>query len=304
VDIEVTLPAAFAPIGSGEGSVGSHRARWEAGLLTVTPVAGTRYIEQVLSTLFLDTLGPGGPDWISEFEEARSRAAMAGDVLAVEGPTLNQSSWWDRYVFSADLAHRLVFERRFNKTSARTCTWILANPGTGDLMQTKNGGRRRTPSRGNLGVMINRTQAWAAQLGNPWTQAGSVTVVNLFSARSVDLASFGWYVSGQGAVQSAIASNHPLADDVLVEAASRAVGVVAAWGPTAVGRFDDPTRPRRVRHLLADAGVTLHGMYGTYKGRWVRWISVGEPRYTLGLPADATPTPLGDLLADTGTPVA
>jgi hypothetical protein len=304
--VTVGLPARWAPAGSGKGRVGPHEARWEAGRLFITPAEATAHLEQVLADLFLERLGDRTPPWLMDFEQARRAAARAEDFIAVSGPTTEAANSTDRYLFSADLAHRLLFERRWSTERPGTCVWIMVNPGTRDLLQGVDGKRLRdTPSRSNLGVAVNRTRQWALMPPNEladWRAIGSVTILNLFTSRSANVATAGRQLPTQGAVKAPATANHVKADQVISQATGAAVATIGAWGwsgPKKLGKH----RPEEVRRAAADAGATLFGVYGTRAGRRVRWLTHGQPRYTLGLPADAVPAPLDQLLADTGTPL-
>lgn len=133
-EVTVVLPGRWAPIGSGGGLIGDHTGEWHDRRLTIRPAVGAAYIEQILSTLFLDHLGESAPPWLLPREDARQAAAAADDILAVSGPMVSTPGCTDRYLFFADLAHRLEFERRFDNDRPGTCVWVLFNAGVGDLL--------------------------------------------------------------------------------------------------------------------------------------------------------------------------
>jgi hypothetical protein len=300
-EVVLAIPSRWALTGSGQGRLGRHTGFWEGPRLRVRASSETRYIEQLLAELFLDHLGDRTSSWLQPWEQARLTAAAADDVLAVAGPTIDQPGWHDRYLFSADAAHRLLFERRWDRDRAGTCVWVLINAGTGDLLQ-REGGRRRTTSRGNLGTAIGRTQTWAEKPPSDavdWRSCGSVTVVNLFTARSTDVISAGRSARTVGAVAAATQLNHRLADRILSRAFDGATAVVGAWGGGAAS-LGRPSRTDTVERMAAAAGQTLFGVKGTRAARTVRWLTEDlQPRYTRAMPSDAVPVPLDLLRADT-----
>lgn len=304
--VTVTLPGRWAVRGTGRGMVGPHAAGWVGGRLVIRPAEPTRYLEQVLADLLLDTLGDGTPAWLAGFESGRRAAAAAGDLIEVLGPTIAVPGAVDRYIYSADLAHRLLFERRWDGGRAGTCVWIMVNPGTGDLLQQADGTRGRArPNRSNLGIAVRRTRTWAAAPPSDlaaWSTVGSVTVLNLFTARSASVAAMGRTARPVGAVSPASRRNHPAADRVLAEEAAGAVAVVGAWGSSGPARLG-PSRPEQVRRLVARDGRTVFGVRGTRDGRTVRWLTAGQPRYPQGMPRDAVPVPLDELAADGTMPL-
>lgn len=304
-EVTVALPRRWAPVGSGGGQIGNHTGVWHDDRLTIRPAPGTAYIEQILSTLFLDHLGEATPRWLLPWEDARQTAAAADDVLAVSGPTIRMPGWTDRYLYSADLAHRLLFERRFDHDRPGTCVWVLFNAGVGDLLQKKKGGRRTTPQRGNLGRAVALTRGWAASPPSDevdWQSCGSVTVVNLFTARSADVASAGTVGRTVGAVSQAVTLNHRTADRVLRQSFASATAVVGAWGRSS-SEVGQSSRPGTVETIITDAEQVLYGVTCTYGGKLVRWLTDMQPRYTMGMGSDATPIPLGSLRANADLPV-
>lgn len=270
------------------GELAGMRGEVRGSTLIVQPSPGTRHLEQVLARVLIDVLESDVPDWLRPFQVARSDVAEAGGILKVTGPTISTPEWTDTYYFSADLAHRLYFERRW--AAGLPCVWILANAGTGDLLQ-RGAQRRDSPNRTNLAKAINLTRRWG-QMADPWRGLGSVVIVNLFTVRTHDVASLSAASRGR---------NHPRADDVLEWSFRRAGPAVAAWGSSAVR--DDVARPIEVLDLARTTGSTVHGMYSTYGGRRVRWLSNGQPRYTMHVSSDAEPVPLEELLADNRTPL-
>lgn len=285
--VSFTLPR-HVELPRASGELAGMRGEVRGSTLIVQPTPGTCHIEQVLARILIDVLENDVPSWLRPFQFARSDVAEAGGILKVTGPTISTPNWTDTYYFSADLAHRLFFERRW--AAGLPCVWILANAGTGDLLQ-RGTQRRDSPNRTNLAKAINLTRRWE-QMADPWRGVGAAAIVNLFTVRTHDVASLSAASRGR---------NHPRADDVLERSFRRAGPVVAAWGSSVVR--DDVARPSEVLDLARTAGSTVHGMYSTYGGRRVRWLSNGQPRYTMHLSADAEPVPLEELLADNRTPL-
>jgi hypothetical protein len=131
--------------------------------------------------------------------------------------------------------------------SLQRVNFVMLNPSTADAFQ--------------LDPTVRRCMGFARHWG-----FGQVEVTNIFAFRSTD-------PRGLKTSPDPVGSGN---DDAIVEAASRADLVIAAWGTHGVlnGRSD------AVWELLSAAGVSLYAL---------RVTAHGLPSHPLYLPADASP---------------
>ena len=151
--------------------------------------------------------------------------------------------------------YRYRLWRTWDATGPSVC-WIMLNPSTATA------------------GLDDRTVARVVSFSKAWSY-GSATVVNLFAFRA----------ERPCLLDRAGDPVGPHNDVTILQAASSAAGVVAAWGNH--GTIENPEtggpRCEEVRHLLASAGIDLYCLTVTERG---------QPGHPLYLPASATPTPL------------
>jgi hypothetical protein len=157
--------------------------------------------------------------------------------------------------FDGERIYRYRLSRAWDNTRPGVC-WIMLNPSTATA-----GVDDRTIAR-----VVSFAKAWGF---------GSSTVVNLFAVRA-----------GQPSTLTRVRDPvGPYNDATILEAASSAAHVVAAWGNHGTIPNPDTGFPRceEVRHLLASAGIGLNCLTVTHRG---------QPGHPLYLPATVTPAPL------------
>lgn len=156
-------------------------------------------------------------------------------------------------IYDAQRTYRYRLSRAWDTTRPAVC-WIMLNPSTATA-----GVDDRTIAR-----VVNFSKAWGH---------GSSTVVNLFAVRARRPATLRRVGDPVG----------PDNDATILETASSATHVVAAWGNR--GTIPNPEtgipRCEEVRDLLASAGTELHCLTVTDRG---------QPGHPLYLPASATST--------------
>ncbi len=148
--------------------------------------------------------------------------------------------------FSADRTHRYLLTRTWDAASP-TVNFLMLNPSTADAF--------------TLDPTNRRCMGFARDWGY-----GSVTVTNIFGFRSTD----------PKGLRSAADPVGPENDAAILDAASGAQLVIAAWGVH--GELFD--RGRQVGALLADTGVVLHAL---------RLTKAGHPGHPLYVSADSEP---------------
>jgi hypothetical protein len=157
--------------------------------------------------------------------------------------------------YDGERIYRYRLWRAWDTTRPRVC-WIMLNPSTA-----------------TAGV-DDRTAAKVVSFSKAWGY-GSSTVVNLFAFRALR----------PGLLEGAGDPVGPHNDVTILDAASSAADVVAAWGNHGTITNPETGVPRceEVRHLLASAGIELNCVTVTDRG---------QPGHPLYLPSSATPTPL------------
>jgi len=135
--------------------------------------------------------------------------------------------------------------------------WIMLNPSTATA------------------AVDDRTMARVVGFSKAW-RYGSSTVVNLFAFRAERPGTL-------NRVGDPVGTHN---DATILEAASPAAHVVAAWGNHGTIANPETGAPRceEVRSLLASGGIELNCLTVTDRG---------QPGHPLYLPASATPAPLG-----------
>lgn len=291
--VQLRLPSTQhrAAAGTISGSFGKYSGHIEGDSLFITPAHTGQRIEEVLhdalGVLVTEDIG----DWLAEWDGTRRERAAAGRLLQVTGPTGN--GWTDRYVYSADFAHRLWFERRWGEQPLAVVAG--ANAGTGDTTTTR---------RATLENAIKVIDCWTgvASWGNlvyrgpVLPRAGGVAFVNLFSARSKDLAAFGLAAVRHG-------PNHPKADELTGRAVRSAAWVFAAWGGI---KAQNRGRRTELEHLLRATDTPVYGATctgGVRRDTRCRWLTSDlDPRHPLRM-SDPHPVLLTHLREDTSTPI-
>lgn len=148
--------------------------------------------------------------------------------------------------FSADRKHRYLLTRTWDDT-APTVNFLMLNPSTADAFQLDPTNRR----------CVGFAHAWGY---------GSMVTTNIFAFRSTDPA-------GLRKAEDPIG---PENDEAIVNAATNADLVIAAWGTH--GEFED--RGNTVRDLLEREGLELHVL---------RRTKAGHPGHPLYVAADTPP---------------
>lgn len=151
--------------------------------------------------------------------------------------------------------YRYRLSREWDNMSPSVC-WIMLNPSTATARVDDM----------TMARVVGFSKAWGY---------GSATVVNLFAFRAQRPGTLGRVGDPVGSYN----------DATILQAASSAAQVVAAWGnhgtianpETGIRRCDE------VRHLLASAGMDLNCLTVTCRG---------QPGHPLYLPASTRPRPL------------
>jgi hypothetical protein len=151
-------------------------------------------------------------------------------------------------VFSHDRTHRYRLSRVWDASLPRV-NFLMLNPSTADAFQ--------------LDPTVRRCMGFGREWG-----CGQVEITNIFALRSTDPSALYHHDDPVGSLN----------DDAIVQAASAASIVVAAWGTH--GALQE--RDTAVRRLLAEHGVALHALKLTRHG---------HPAHPLYLPAASQPTP-------------
>jgi hypothetical protein len=292
ITIRITLPADVA-LGSSEGAaVGGHEVQIEGRHVLVTPAAGAGHIEVVLRDLFLRTLVVDAGPWLRELGSVLER--MGADAfMVVDGPTISDPGWVDRYVYCGDLSQRMLFERRRAGRPGRPVLWVLDTTGTPDLCQNAKTGRLDpAPNRSAMSRALNLTRGWATD--GTVEDVDGLAIVNLLTARSGP-------TRAKGAYRPPSLDTLPAADSFVARAAAGAALIVAAWGS-----LEDDYHAQRLTRIIEAADKQVHGLVTERKGRMVRWLTTDappQPRATRGLSTVARPVPLEELRADRSLPL-
>jgi hypothetical protein len=148
--------------------------------------------------------------------------------------------------FSADRTHRYLLTRTWDAASP-TVNFLMLNPSTADAF------------------VLDPTNRRCMGFARDWGY-GSVMVTNIFGFRSTD----------PNGLRGAADPVGPDNDAAILDAASAAQLVIAAWGVHGelLGRADS------VRSKLAEAGIELHAL---------RLTKAGHPGHPLYVSADSEP---------------
>lgn len=256
----VTLEGTTSTVNPASGMVGDFVGTIEGPAATFTPRFGIRKAERALEMLF-ESSGPlsrkgNVPDWLAPWTETRKNADSTVRLRVV----VTTATCVDESVFDSKLLHRLSFQRHFHGKSHQTVNWLMANPGKGDT----NDGPRNT-----LGAISERSFCWGH---------GVVLVTNLFTLRTPSIKALARFDGER---------NHRDADEVIVDSARGAGGVVLACGN--VGRkLTD--RYHEVIDLLSRNGIAIYAVAREPDGQPLT-TKQGMPIHGLHLPKRVVTVP-------------
>ncbi len=292
VDVTITLPKDVALAQAAGQIVGGHTVAIEGRTVTVSPAGDATHIELVLRDLLLRALGRDAPAWALPLRDTLRRMGDEA-LMIVDGPTISDPDMVDRYIFTGDLSHRMLFERRLAGRPGRPALWLLAETGSGDLAQPHDGPIEGGPKRSSLAQLMAPTLRWMED-GSVADDLDGVVIVNIHTARSGPVAPRGLY-------QPPTRDTLPSGDAFIARAAKGAAIAIGAWGTV-----KDDYQAQRITQIVADAGLVMHGLVTQRSSGEVRWLtatSPAQPRMPRALSAESRPVPLEELRNDRSRPL-